>query len=184
MAPPSRPHLTATFAYFPLRIHCGGYEDGVPGVMLVVYMVWLSAIAAQPPPEVLHVAVLYPKLSARQIIMIPGRAPSALFHPAARMKCVGAIGASLGALFALLNGSASAFSTSPAFASRREGCVGCQEAARWGMWGLPTKAKGPAPVSPAALDLQDSLRKLCADKSEPDREARIQQLAAVRHQHA
>ena len=94
------------------------------------------------------------------------------------MKCVAAIGAPLGALFTLLN-SASAFSASPAFATRREGCVDCQ-AARWGMWGT-TKAK--APVSPAALDLQEKLRKLCADKSQPDREARIQQLAEVRQQH-
>eukprot|EP00752_Nemacystus_decipiens_P007220 g6463.t1 len=45
------------------------------------------------------------------------------------------------------------------------------------MWGMATTSKAPTPVSPAALDLQEKLRQLCADKSEPDREARIQQLA-------
>lgn len=96
------------------------------------------------------------------------------------MKCAVAVCASLGALFSLLNSGASAFSTSPAaFSRRRKGCVGCQ-AARWGIWGKPTKAD-PAPVSPLALGLQEKLRKLCADKSEPDREARIQQLAEVRY---
>lgn len=96
------------------------------------------------------------------------------------MKCVVALGTCLGASYTLLNSrGVSAFSTSAAF-SRRERRVGCQ-GARWGIWGTPTKA--PAPVSPVALGLQEQLRKLCADKSEPDREARIEELAKVRHQH-
>lgn len=89
--------------------------------------------------------------------------------------------ASFLACISLKNDVASAFSTSPGV-SRRVRLAGVsnrdvvRRSTRLRAGGAPAAAPR---VSLAALGLQEQLRKLCADKSEPDREIRIEEVAKV-----
>lgn len=88
------------------------------------------------------------------------------------------------------NSCASAFSTiaaagaaGPRWARGRHMCPQSAQHAACTTPLMSASASGtPAtrPVSSAALGLQEELRRLCADKSEPDRETKIEQLANVR----
>ncbi|CAN0104171.1 unnamed protein product [Pylaiella littoralis] len=95
------------------------------------------------------------------------------------MRCVVTTVASFLAYISLKNDVASAFSTSPGV-SRRARLAGVsnrdvvRRSTRLRAGGAPAAAPR---VSLAALGLQEQLRKLCADKSEPDREIRIEEVA-------